>query len=151
MVEAARGVGAEVGDEAHGGQETGGSLFEGSTAAVGLIGSEIEVRSHVGDTFEEGVADRNLVINSVTPFADVGALGALAFFDRRAGIMTLMLPVALLPKPPPVYSAMSTMSLDSMCIHRAIASSVWTVLWVPECRYSLPFCQYAIADRDSSV
>ena len=77
--------------------------------------------------------------------------GALAFFDRRAGIMTLMLPVALLPKPPPVYSAMSTMSLDSMCIHRAIASSVWTVLWVPECRYSLPFCQYAIADRDSSV
>ena len=84
MVEAASGVGAEVGDEAHGGQETGGSLFEGSTAAVGLIGSEIEVRSHVGDPFEKGVADGDLVINSVAPFADVGALGALAFLDAFA-------------------------------------------------------------------
>ncbi len=50
------------------------------------------------------------------------------FLASSAGIMMLIVPVALLPKPPPVYSLMNTMSLASMRIHRAIDATVWTVL-----------------------
>ncbi len=54
-----------------------------------------------------------------------------------------------LPKPPPVYSLMKTMSLAGMPTQRAIDPTVWTVLCVPACRNSLPFSQYAIAERGS--
>ena len=84
VVESAGGIGAEIGDEAQGGQETGRGLFERRAAAVGLIGTEVEVSADVGDTFEDGVPDGDLVINSIAPFADVGALGALSFFDAFA-------------------------------------------------------------------
>ncbi len=84
VVEAAGGVGAEVGDEAHGRQEAGGGLLDGGTTAVGLVGSEIEVAAHVRDPFEDGMADGDLVVETVAPFAEVGALGALSFFDSFA-------------------------------------------------------------------
>ena len=73
------------------------------------------------------------------------------FFDSSAGITYDDAPVALLPKPPPVYSLMSTMFFGSMPSQRAIEATVCTVLCVPACMYSLPFCQYAIAVRGSST
>ena len=30
---------------------------------------------------------------------------------------------------------------DEIPTHRATELTVWTVLWVPACRYNLPFCQ----------
>lgn len=50
-------------------------------------------------------------------------------------------PVALLPKPPPVYSLMMTMSVGSMWSQRPTDATVCTVLCVEQCRNSLPFCQ----------
>src|SRR2546430_3852161 len=77
--------------------------------------------------------------------------GALSFFDSRAGIIDVIVPVALLPKPPPVYSLMSTTSFGSRCSQREIDPTVCTTLCVEQWMYSLPFCQYAIAVRGSSV
>src|SRR5215210_5464909 len=37
-----------------------------------------------------------------------------------------------------------------MPTQRATAGTVCAVLWVEPCRYNLPFCQYAIADRLSN-
>ena len=45
--------------------------------------------------------------------------------------MTLIVPLALLPKPPPVYSLMKTMSSSFIRIQRAIDATVWIVLCVP--------------------
>jgi hypothetical protein len=67
--------------------------------------------------------------------------GALTFFDIKAGIAIEMAPGILLPKPPPVYSLISTMSFGSTPVHRASEPTVWTVLCVEPWRYSLPFCQ----------
>ena len=63
----------------------------------------------------------------------------------------VIVPVALLPNPPPVYSLMRTMSFGSRCSQRDIEPTVCTTLCVEQWMYSLPFCQYAIAVRGSSV
>jgi len=55
----------------------------------------------------------------------------------------------LLPKPPPQYSLTRTIFAASMPSQFASGSTVRATLWVDPCRYSLPFCQYAIALRDS--
>ena len=57
--------------------------------------------------------------------------GAFAFFDRSAGITNDTPAVTLLPKPPPVYSLMSTTLPRSMFSHLAIAGTVCAVLCVP--------------------
>ena len=75
--------------------------------------------------------------------------GALAFFDKSAATATKTDPEPLLPKPPPVYSLMMTTFSGGMPTHRATAPTVRMVLWVEQCIYSLPFCQYAIAVRVS--
>ena len=60
--------------------------------------------------------------------------GAFAFFDRSAGIAMLYEPGILLPKPPPVYSLMSTIlscaSAGGIPTPRATAATVCTVLCV---------------------
>ena len=58
--------------------------------------------------------------------------GAPAFLASSAGIMHCTEPVARLPKPPPVYSVMSTTSAGSSRIQRAIEATVCTALCVPE-------------------
>ncbi len=50
--------------------------------------------------------------------------GALAFFDKSAGITSDTPPVILLPNPPPVYSLTKTTLLASMFSHRAMAGTV---------------------------
>jgi hypothetical protein len=55
----------------------------------------------------------------------------------------------LLPKPPPQYSLISTMSTASIPSQFASGSTVRATLCVEPCRNSLPFCQYAIALRVS--
>src|SRR6185369_17000314 len=77
--------------------------------------------------------------------------GALNFFDSSAGMTEVIVPVALLPKPPPVYSLIKTTSFGSRCSQRDTDPTVCTTLCVEQCMYSLPFCQYAIAVRGSSV
>ena len=77
--------------------------------------------------------------------------GALVFFARNAGITHDTAPVALLPKPPPVYGVMSTMFSGSRLSQRWSEATVCTVLCVPVCMNSLPFSQYAIAVRGSST
>ena len=77
--------------------------------------------------------------------------GAFSFFDSSAGMTAVIVPVALLPKPPPVYWLMSTMSFGSRCSQRDMDPTVCTALCVEQWMYSLPFCQYAIAERGSSV
>ena len=77
--------------------------------------------------------------------------GAFNFFDSSAGMIEVIVPVALLPKPPPVYALIRTTSFWSRCIQREIEPTVWTVLCVEQWMYSFPFCQYAIAERGSSV
>ena len=54
-----------------------------------------------------------------------------------------------LPNPPPQYSLTRTMFDASIASQLASGSSVRATLWVEPWRYSLPFCQYAIALRDS--
>ena len=63
----------------------------------------------------------------------------------------VIVPVALLPKPPPVYSLMTMTSFGSRWSQRANDATVCTTLCVEQWMYSLPFCQYAIAVRVSSV
>ena len=75
--------------------------------------------------------------------------GAFAFFESSAGMAIETAPPPLLPNPPPVYSQISTTSFGSMPTHLATASTVRTTLWVEQCRWSLPFCQNAIALRVS--
>jgi hypothetical protein len=62
----------------------------------------------------------------------------------------LWLPGILLPKPPPVYSLMSTTSSTLMPTMRAMLGTVCAVLCVEPWRNSFPFCQYAMALRVSS-
>jgi hypothetical protein len=57
--------------------------------------------------------------------------GALAFFDSNTGITSEIAPVILLPKPPPVYSLMTTTLAGSMPTHRETPSTVCAVLCVP--------------------
>jgi hypothetical protein len=57
--------------------------------------------------------------------------GIPAFFESSAGIITLIVPLALLPKPPPVYSLTKTISSSFIRIQRAIDATVWMVLCVP--------------------
>ena len=59
--------------------------------------------------------------------------GALAFLASSAGIMQITAPVARLPKPPPVYSVISTTFSPGMFIHREIDATVCTALCVPVC------------------
>jgi hypothetical protein len=73
----------------------------------------------------------------------------LAFFERSAGIAIEIAPPPLLPKPPPVYSLTSTTSDASIPTQRATGSTVRATLCVEPYRYSLPFCQCAIALRVS--
>ena len=84
--------------------------------------------------------------------------GAPTFLERMAGMMAEMALVILLPKPPPVYSLMTTILLRSgwplssiKPSQRAIAGAVCAVLWVEQCTKTFPFCQYAMAVRVSSV
>ncbi len=58
-------------------------------------------------------------------------------------------PPPLLPNPPPVYSHIRMTSFGAIPTQRATASTVRTTLWVEQCRWSLPFCQNAIALRVS--
>src|SRR3989454_10045803 len=75
--------------------------------------------------------------------------GAFAFFDNSAGIAIDTAPPPLLPKPPPQYSLINTIFDGSTPTHCASGSTVRTTLCVEPWRYSVPFCQYAIALRDS--
>src|SRR2546426_503905 len=75
--------------------------------------------------------------------------GPPIFFASNAGTATVCVPGILLPKPPPVYSLMSTICSGLMPTHRATDSTVRITLCVEQCRYSFPFCQYAIAVRVS--
>ena len=75
--------------------------------------------------------------------------GAPAFLDSSAGTTIEIAPAPLLPKPPPQYSLTSTMFDASMPSQLARGSSVRATLCVEPWRYSFPFCQYAIALRDS--
>ena len=76
--------------------------------------------------------------------------GAFAFFESSAGIAIDTAPPPLLPKPPPVYSQISTTWDGSMPTQRAMpVDASRPTLCVEPCRYSLPFCQYAIALRVS--
>jgi len=56
--------------------------------------------------------------------------GAFAFFESSAGIDIDTAPGPLLPKPPPVYSQMSTTCAGSMPTQRAIFPCVCATLWV---------------------
>ena len=58
--------------------------------------------------------------------------GALAFFDSNAETMREIALVILLPKPPPVYSLITTTWLASMCSQRATAGTVCDVLCVEQ-------------------
>ncbi len=73
-----------------------------------------------------------------------------AFRDRRAGTRSVTVPRILLPKPPPQYSLMMTRSSSSSPRAAAWARLVCETLWVEQWRKSFPFCQYAMALRDSS-
>ena len=77
--------------------------------------------------------------------------GALAFLASSAGIAIETAPEPLLPNPPPAYSAMNTTWDGSIPTHRASPPTVRMTLCVEPWRYSLPFCQYAIALRVSIV
>ncbi len=77
--------------------------------------------------------------------------GALVFLASSAGIMLWTEPVARAPKPPPVYSVISTTSDAGMFIQREIDATVCTALWVPEWMWSLPFCHHASAERGSRM
>jgi hypothetical protein len=57
--------------------------------------------------------------------------GALTFFERSAGMVSVTPAVTLLPNPPPVYSLIKTTLLGSMFNHLAIAGTVCEVLCVP--------------------
>src|SRR5262249_10209299 len=76
--------------------------------------------------------------------------GALAFFESSAGMHIDTAPGILLPNPPPVYSLIITTWLAGTPTQRATDETVCTVDCVEPCRYTLPFCQYAIAVRVSS-
>ena len=67
--------------------------------------------------------------------------GAFSFFDSSAGIIDVIVPVALLPNPPPVYWLMTTTSFGSRPIHRDSEPTVCTTLCVEQWTYTLPFCQ----------
>ena len=60
--------------------------------------------------------------------------GAPIFFARSAGTATVCVPGILLPKPPPVYSLMSTTCSGRMPTHRATEATVRTTLCVEQCR-----------------
>ena len=60
-------------------------------------------------------------------------------------------PVILLPNPPPVYSLTTTTWSVGIPSHRETPRTVWAVLCVPVNTWTLPFCQYAITVRVSSV
>ena len=73
-----------------------------------------------------------------------------SFFDIRAGIAIDCAPGILLPNPPPVYSLTRTSSSGLMPTQPATDATVRARLCVDTCTWHLPFCQYAMADRDSS-
>ena len=50
--------------------------------------------------------------------------GAFAFFDSSAGMIDVIVPLALLPNPPPVYELISTTSVGSRCNQRATDATV---------------------------
>ena len=75
--------------------------------------------------------------------------GAPAFFESSAGIAMNTEPPPLLPNPPPQNSLTSTMLFASTPTQAASGSTVRITLCVDPCRYSVPFCQYAIALRVS--
>ena len=64
-----------------------------------------------------------------------------SFFDSSAGIAIVCAPGILLPKPPPVYSLMTTTSVGFTPTQPATDAIVRDTLCVEPCRYSLPFCQ----------
>jgi len=76
--------------------------------------------------------------------------GPPIFFARSAGTATVYVPGILLPKPPPVYSLMTTICSGGTPTHCATDATVRITLCVEQCRYSFPFCQNAIAVRVSS-
>ena len=60
--------------------------------------------------------------------------GLPAFLDSSAGIPLWIEPEALLPKPPPQYSAMTTTSSGAALIPRAAGPWVLAVLCVDTCK-----------------
>src|SRR4029453_5983763 len=76
--------------------------------------------------------------------------GRPVFLESMAGTAMLWAPRALLPNPPPQYLETSTTRDGAIPPHRARNGNVWATLCVDPWRKSFPFCQYAIADRDSS-
>jgi hypothetical protein len=83
--------------------------------------------------------------------------GAPAFFESSAGIMQCTEPVARLPKPPPVYSVISTTSLGSSRrdrLHRALRAGVhvkFAVLPVRHRRARLEHVMLVVGDRERLV
>ena len=67
--------------------------------------------------------------------------GAFAFLDSSAGMADDTAPAPLLPKPPPVYSQISTTSSGGMPTQLATPARVKATLCVERCRNNLPFCQ----------
>lgn len=57
-----------------------------------------------------------------------------SFFDSSAGIAIVCAPGILLPKPPPVYSLMSTSSSGLIPIQPAAEATVRATLCVDPCR-----------------
>ena len=60
--------------------------------------------------------------------------GRPVFFASSAGMAMLCAPGILLPKPPPVYSLMTTTSSGLIPVHCAAISTVWATLWVEQWR-----------------
>ena len=60
--------------------------------------------------------------------------GLPALRDSSAGMAIWIDPNALLPNPPPQYSATRTRSSGAMPIRRAAGPCVRAVLWVEACR-----------------
>src|SRR6187431_266201 len=77
--------------------------------------------------------------------------GALAFLASSTGIISEIAPVILLPNPPPVYSLTTTTFSGGTLTQRDTPTTVCAVLCVPVYTWTLPFCQYAITERVSSV
>ena len=75
--------------------------------------------------------------------------GRPVFFDSKAGIAIVCAPGIFPPNPPPQYSLMTTTSLCGMPTQPDTLATVRATDCVEPCRYSLPFCQYAIAVRGS--
>ena len=85
------------------------------TASYGPVSTTLNMSSAVmRPSFEKPIFTRPIMLGRARPMKCSSSrvmriiTGALHFLESSAGMMSEMAPVILLPKPPPVYSLMST-------------------------------------------